>query len=110
MTITLNLPAHLSDRLIAEAARNGQSVEDYLLTLLDRDSGGTGSAELTLPEEKPDIDLSGWNEMIRRLQAGYEADPAERKRVFAELVKGVYTGVSQTDEELRREAIYDDQC
>ena len=108
MTITLELPPGLGARLISGAARRRQSVEDYLLALVERDAEFVDAVHAESLIETATEGLSNWEEMIRRVQSGYQPLPEERLRAIAELLQGVHTGISLTDEELSRERLYDD--
>jgi len=112
MTITLQLPPELAERLIADAARRRQSVEEYILALVARtgQSDGDSESDGNCPPVEPAAGKApGWDEVIRRLETGYEPSGEERRRVILELIQSVHTGVSLSDDELSRETMYDDR-
>ena len=43
MILTVHLPDNLERRLLERASRDGRSVEDYVLGLIERDAAGPGS-------------------------------------------------------------------
>ena len=50
-----------------------------------------------------------WEEVIRRVRTGYQPTPEERAESLRELLKGIPTWVSLSDEDLRRENLYEDR-
>ncbi len=84
MTITLNLDPEKEARLRHEAARRGQDVADYLLSLADADAPGETDPRQPLPQGSPE-----WQDLLMSMGEGH-------------------SGVSLSIEATSRESIYED--
>jgi hypothetical protein len=109
MTIALRLTSELEAHVREIAARRGQAVEDYLLSLVERDAARSG-VHPDGESEAAAKEIPGWEEIIHRVKTGYKAAPEEEERAFGELLQGIHTGVSLADDDLLRENLYADGC
>jgi len=109
MTVTLHLPPELEARIMQNAARHSQPIEQYLLSLVERDATSADADAGRPIQEAPAEEEPTWAEVIRRIETGYVPTPEEQKRAFQQLLRGIHTGVSLTDEDLSRENLYEDR-
>jgi hypothetical protein len=92
-----------------KAARRGQAIEEYLLSLAQRDAAAADTIPDQPVEEENDEDTMPWTEVIRRIQTGYQPTPEERDRALQKFCEGLNIGAALTDEDLRRENMYEDR-
>jgi plasmid stability protein len=76
MTLTVHLPNDLERRLRERASRNGWSVEDYVLKLIERDAAGPGTgAVVDASSVRPGRDEALSDEVFELLLDGLASGP-----------------------------------
>ena len=109
LTVILNVNSELEARVREKASRHGQLIEEYLLSLAERDASAPDTVPDQSAKEAPSEDTLPWAEVIRRIETGYQPTPEEQQRSLRELLRGIHAGASLTDEDLGRGTIYEDR-
>ena len=106
MLITVDVPQELEAQVRERAALRGSSVEQYLIALAAQDTAR--SDDNPAPAAQPGKLSEALAAVLRNITPGYRPTAEEQEQAFQELLQGIHTGVALTDEELRRENLYED--